>query len=281
MSYILRAIGTLPSLGMLAAGDHLLLRRDGPPQQWNFNNGQLQGIGTANGVTTCLEVRGSGNTPGTLVQLSSCTGALNQQWTMIDTPGLPSDTQFWSGLPGTTTYPLCLDSSGGPPSSGTQLVINTCSAAAASQNWIVRGMEIQLNSNAPYLCFSVDGSLTANGTQVLSYSCAEGPAELWYYEAGEIVGLGTNGTKTKCLAAAGTVAGSLVEISACTGGEKQKWLMVPGSRVGAASSASVVVITFGDRNLCVDSSGGQPVGGGTQLVLNTCTAVASQNWLVR
>ena len=65
------------------ARDHLLLRR-WPPQQWNFNNGQLQGIGTANGVSTRLEVKGSGDTPGALVQLSSCTGALNQQWTMMD-----------------------------------------------------------------------------------------------------------------------------------------------------------------------------------------------------
>jgi WD40 repeat protein len=295
MSYILRAFGILPLLAILAAsfcpahaaqlqvnsnipftcasvqggntanGTPVILYScgDGPPQQWNYIDGQLQGIGTANGVTTCLEANGS--TSGSKVVLSACNGGQNQQWYFQDNNVVVVEGN------------LCLDSS---PGLGNQLVVNACTPAT-SQNWIVRGMEIQLNSDAPYVCFSVDGSLAANGTQVLSYSCAEGPAELWYFESGQIVGLGTNGTKTKCLAAGGTTPGSLVEISACTGGEKQKWLMVPGTRVGASSSAAVIVITFGDRNLCVDSSGGQPVGDGTQLVLNTCTAVASQNWIVR
>ena len=295
MSYILRAFGILPLLAILAAsfcpahaaqlqvnsnipftcasvqggntanGTPVILYScgDGPPQQWNYIDGQLEGIGTANGVTTCLEANGS--TSGSKVVLSACNGGQNQQWYFQDNNVVVVEGN------------LCLDSS---PGLDNQLVVNACTPAT-SQNWIVRGMEIQLNSNAPYVCFSVDGSLTANGTQVLSYSCAEGPAESWYFESGQIVGLGTNGTKTKCLAAGGTTPGSLVEISACTGGEKQKWLMVPGTRVGSSSSAAVIVITFGDKNLCVDSSGGQPVGDGTQLVLNTCTAVASQNWIVR
>jgi hypothetical protein len=295
MRYILRAFGILPLLAMLAGsfcpahaaqlqvnsnipftcasvqggdtanGTPVILYScgDGPPQQWNYNNGQLQGIGTANGVTTCLEA--SGSTTGSKVILSACNGEQNQQWYFQD-----NNVVVVQGN-------LCLDSS---PGLGNQLVVNACTPAT-SQNWIVRGMEIQLNSDAPYVCFSVDGSLIANGTPVLSYSCAEGPAELWYFEAGEIIGLGTNGTNTKCLQAGGSTPGSLVKISACTGGAGQKFLMVPGTRVGASSSAAVIVITLGGVNLCVDSAGGQPVGGGTELVLNACTAVASQNWIVR
>jgi hypothetical protein len=295
MSYILRALGILPMLAMLAAsfcpahaaqlqvnsnipftcasvlggdtanGTPVILYScgDGPPQQWNYNDGQLQGIGTANGVTTCLEANGS--TAGSKVVISACSGGQNQQWYFQDNNVVVVEGN------------LCLDSS---PGLGNQLVVNACTPAT-SQNWIVRGMEIQLNSNAPYVCFSVDGSLTANGTQVLSYSCAEGPAESWYFESGEIVGLGTNGTKTKCLTAGGTTSGSLVEISTCNGGAKQKWLMAPGARVGGSSSADVIAITFGNTNLCVDSAGGQPLGGGTQLLLNTCTGVSSQNWIVR
>ena len=128
------------------------------------------------------------------------------------------------------------------------------------------------------MCFSLKGSLTANGTPVLSYSCDDGPAQQWYFSAGEIVGLGTNGTKTKCLSAVSNAAGSLVELSACTGAATQQWLMAPGSRIGVGAGA---FIQLGNSDLCVDSSGGAVVGLGTELVLNMCTGVASQNWIVR
>jgi len=169
---------------------------------------------------------------------------------------------------------LCLDSS---PGLDSQLVVNACTPAV-SQNWNLRGMEIQLNSNAPYTCFSLEGSRTANGTPVLSYSCDDGPAQQWYFSAGQIVGLGTNGTKIKCLTAVSNAAGSLVELSACTGAATQQWLMAPGARIGVSAGA---FIQLGNSDLCVDSSGGATVGLGTELVLNTCTGVASQNWIVR
>jgi len=289
MSYIFRAFGILPVLAMLAAsvcpahaaqlqaasnapfmcaavqggtttnGTPVISYScgDGPPQQWNYLNGQLLGIGTANGVTTCLEANGS--TSGSKVVLSSCTGGQNQQWYFQDNNVVVVEGN------------LCLDSS---PGLGNQLVVNACTPAT-SQNWIVRGMEIQLNSDAPYVCFSVDGSLTANGTPVLAYSCAESPAELWYFEAGRIVGLGTDGTKTKCLTAAAKTSGSAVEISACNGEAKQQWLMVPASRVGVSGSAAV--ITLKNSSLCVDNPGGTD----SALVLNTCSTAVSQNWIVR
>jgi hypothetical protein len=169
MSYILRAFGILPLLAILAAsfcpahaaqlqvnsnipftcasvqggntanGTPVILYScgDGPPQQWNYIDGQLQGIGTANGVTTCLEANGS--TSGSKVVLSACNGGQNQQWYFQDNNVVVVEGN------------LCLDSS---PGLGNQLVVNACTPAT-SQNWIVRGMEIQLNSDAPYVCFSV------------------------------------------------------------------------------------------------------------------------------
>jgi hypothetical protein len=293
MNYFLRALGTLPLLALLTIslttaraaelqvagsapyacasvqgcttinGTPVLLYScgDGPPQQWNYNQGELTGIGTANGLSTCLEVNGTES--GAPVVISSCNGSVSQQWRF-------QVNNVISMLAGN----LCLDSS---PGLDNQLVVNACTPAA-TQNWNTRGMEIQLNSSAPYKCFSLEGSLTANGTPVLSYSCDDGPAQQWYFSAGQIVGLGTNGTNIKCLTAASNAAASLVELSACTGEATQQWLMAPGSRIGVAAGA---FIQLGDSDLCVDSSGGARVGLGTELVLNTCTGAASQNWLVR
>jgi len=289
MRYILRAFGILPLLAILAAssgpahaaqlqvngnapyacasvqggttanGTPVLLYScgDAPPQQWNYVDGQLQGIGTANGLTTCLEATGS--TSGSKVVISACSGGQNQQW------------YFQVNNVVVVQGNLCLDSS---PGLDNQLVVNSCSSAT-SQNWNVRGMEIQLSSNAPYVCFSVAGSLTAKGTQVLSYSCDEGPAQQWYFSAGQIIGLGTNGTNTKCLTAGGKTPGSTVELNACTAGDKQQWLIVPASRVGVSGNTSA--ITLKNSEVCVDGSAGTDA----PLVLNKCAAVASQNWIVR
>jgi hypothetical protein len=291
-SNILRALGTLPFLGLLAAtsspahaaelqvngsspfacasvqggttanGTPVILYScgDGPPQQWNYNNGQLTGIGTANGVSTCLEANGS--SPGSPVQLFACNGAQNQQW------------RFQANNIISVEANLCLDSS---PGLFNELVVNTCSPAA-TQNWIVRGMEFQVNGSQPYSCFSVDGSLIANNTPVLAYSCDFGPAQQWYFDDGQIVGLGTNGTNTKCLTAAGTTSGSVVELSTCNSKGTQTWLMLPGTHIGLSASS---LVQLGNSDLCVDSSGGPVIGGGTELVLHSCTAVASQNWIVR
>jgi hypothetical protein len=288
MSYISRAFGILPLLaiwgassspahaaqlqvnssapyacasvqgGTTANGTPVILYScgDGPPQQWSYNDGQLQGIGTANGLTMCLEANGTA--PGSPVQLFSCNTGQNQQWYFQDNNVVEVQSN------------LCLDSS---PGLGNQLVVNACSPAA-SQNWNVRGMEIQLNSSAPYTCFSVNGSLTANGTRVDAYSCDEGPAQQWYFSAGQIIGLGTNGTNTKCLMAAGKTSGSAVEISACSGGAAQQWLIVPGARIGLPASG---LVQLGDSDLCVDSAAGT----GQTLVVNKCTGGASQNWIVR
>src|SRR5580704_8333742 len=38
-----------------------------PQNEWYYIEGQFEGIGTANGVVTCLDVKGNGTTPGTLV----------------------------------------------------------------------------------------------------------------------------------------------------------------------------------------------------------------------
>jgi ricin-type beta-trefoil lectin protein len=248
-----------------------------PNDQWNYFGGQFLGLGSgANGATTCLDVKDSGTTSGTLVDLNTCTGGQNQQWKITNGENL--------GLSGLTLIVgtqsgLCLDSSGGPGvGGGTQLVVNTCTGTG-SQNWIAREMLFELDASSPYTCFSVNGADIAQGTPVITYSCDGGPGELWNYEQGQLYGIGTNGESHKCLTPAGHAVGSLVVLDKCNGKTTQQWIIETIGDAGGTGTADLVANV--QSGLCLDSSGGPPVGGGTQLVTNACTGAASQNWLVR
>jgi hypothetical protein len=306
MNRILRITATLPFLGLLGASlspaNAAQLQVDGnapylcaavqgakiangtaviayscsgaPDDQWNYVEGQFQGIGTTNGVSTCLDVKDSGTTAGTLVDLSACTGAQNQQWIIENGAvlGHATSTLIIGAQSG-----LCLDSSGGPTvGGGPQLVINACTGAT-SQNWNVREMQIQLDANAPYVCVAVSGANAAQGTPVVAYSCSGGPEDLWNFSAGEFWGIGTESGKYKCLTSTGTAAGSVVVLDKCTGRGTQEWSV---ENHGLEAPSANIIISRG-AGLCLDSSGGPPIDGGTQLVINPCTGAASQNWNVR
>lgn len=244
----------------------------GPNDHWQYIGGQLEGIGTSSAGAKCLDVEGQGMTPGTLVDLYACVGQMNQQWIILDGTyiGLPSSTLIQGVQSG-----LCLDSAGGPSvGGGTQLVMNTCTGAG-SQNWILREMQFQLVPSDPYVCASVGSS--ANGSPVISYSCDGAPSQLWNYVNGEIYGLGSEGTKDKCLTVTAATAGSLVELDKCTGKATQQWFMLDWFLADGGITNAIGI----GGGLCLDNSGGPPSGGGTQLVINPCTGAASQNWNVR
>jgi hypothetical protein len=244
----------------------------GSNQSWNYLEGQL--IGSIAGL--CLDVEDNGTAPGTLVDYYTCHGSQNQQWTIE------------AGQNGTTAVVgvqsgLCLDSSGGPSEGGgTQLIINTCSGST-SQNWNVRRTMFELNTNAPYLCISVNNAETKNGTAVIATSCATAFQDEWNYNYGTLDGIGTanpgSGEVYKCLTATSDKSGSTVELSSCTSKLKdtQLWTVENGTLLGLPATTLIV----GVNGLCIDSQGGPSVGGGTQLIIDTCTGATSQNWIMR
>jgi hypothetical protein len=242
-------------------------------QQWNYLEGQLiGGIGT----NMCLDVADNGTTAGTLVDFYTCHGSQNQQW------------KIEAGQDGTTAIVgvqsgFCLDSSGGPTEGGgTQLVINPCSGAT-SQNWNVRRSMFELNTDAPYLCIAVNNAETVAGTAVQTSSCSVAFEDEWDYNYGTLDGIGTanpgSGEKYKCLTATGSTSGSTLVLDACgaTLRRTQLWTIENGAVLGLPASTLIV----GVNGLCVDSQGGPPVSGGTQLIIDTCTGATSQNWIVR
>lgn len=242
-------------------------------QQWNYLEGQFVG---GVGSNMCLDVADNGTTAGTLVDYYTCHGSQNQQWKIEAGPdGSTAIVGVQSGF--------CLDSSGGPAEGGgTQLVINPCSGAT-SQNWNVRRSMFELNTNAPNLCIAVNNAETVAGTPVQTSSCSVAFEDEWDYNYGTLDGIGTanpgTGEKYKCLTATGSTSGSTLVLDRCTTTLKptQLWTIENGALLGLPASTLIV----GVNGLCVDSKGGPPVSGGTQLIIDSCTGATSQNWIVR
>ncbi len=293
MTHILRILGTLPLLGLLAASLGLANAAQiqlnsgapflcvtveggntapgtpaiayscsgGPEDQWQFINGQFQGIGTANGVSTCLDVQGGVVAAGALVVLNTCNGAASQQWAVT----------YGGGRLFTEISPVlgsCLDSSGGPSvGGGTQLVINPCSSPK-SQNWIVRSAQFQVSSGPPYLCATVQRNKTASGTPVIASACNGGPGQLWDFENALVHGVGTQNGEHTCLTTNSSSPVATVTLSTCNGYNWDAWVAV-GCAYGSlcGGGPQVGIIAFYDGG-CLDSSGGPSVTGGTQLVIN-------------
>jgi len=140
--------------------------------------------------------------------------------------------------------------------------------------------QLQVNGGTPYLCAAVQGSNIANKTPVIAYPCSGGPNDHWQYIGGQLQGIGTSSAGAKCLdvEGQGTTPGTLVDLYACVGQLNQQWEIVDGTTMGLPTSTLVMGV---QSLLCLDSAGGPSVGGGTQLVMNTCTGSGSQNWILR
>jgi alpha-glucosidase len=137
--------------------------------------------------------------------------------------------------------------------------------------------QLQVSSNAPYMCAAVSGGEIANGTPVIAYSCAAAFGQQWNYVGGQFEGIGTTGSKSMCLDVEGnkTTAGTLVDLYECNGGQNQQWQVITTATTGTT-------VIFGvQSSMCLDSSGGPATGGGTQLIINTCNYGSSQTWIMR
>jgi len=254
----------------------------GPEDQWQFVDGQLEGIGTANGVSTCLDLQGGVAVAGALVVLNTCNGAASQQWSndLQEGPGSTLYTGIVVSVPIISV--ACLDSSGGPSvGGGTQLVINPC-AIVKSQNWIVRGAQLQVSAGPPYLCATVQGNKTASGTPVISSACDGGPGQLWDFENAVVYGVGTENGEHKCLT---TNASNTVTLSTCNKNYdwQEYWYGIGCAIDGQCGGGPQVGVISWAREACLDSTGGPSVTGGTQLVINpSCfMGVPPEAWNVR
>ena len=247
-------------------------------QQWIWSNGQLFGLGTANGAGNCLYAGVADPNPVAVV-MSTCSNSV------ITNPSV--DWEIVSGkiLNGNNSVIGCLDSQG-QIGAGLQLVVNNCNNSA-SQTWSLKGVTITqtsaqtVNGGTITVCADVGGAATANGTPVGPYPCNNQLNEQWMLSNGQFIGLGTANATSECLSVKGnsTEPGALVELDTCKNGNSfQLWTVLGVS--SSSGSPSGVIISSGN-GFCLDSRG--QAGAGLQLAVNPCgdNLPAGQAWTLK
>jgi hypothetical protein len=155
-------------------------------EQWSFDDrGHLEGVGTANGETKCLERTGSN-----LVILSSC----NQTW------GVTFDYLGLIFLEPGGIIASCLNSRAKYGSTA-QVVADDCVVGTLSEGWVLRDIAITqpIPSTDQTACVDVSDNAINGGAPVIAYPCKLGGNERWTYFDGELQGVSTKSVTT-CLA---------------------------------------------------------------------------------
>jgi glucose/arabinose dehydrogenase len=120
-------------------------------------------VGGGSGL--CLDVKGASSTPGAIVQVYTCNGGSNQQWSLTAAGELRT-------LGGTR----CLDAKGAATAAGTPLISWTCNGQA-NQRWTVVGKTIR--GAASGLCMDVVNGSTQAGAPVQLWTCHGGANQVW------------------------------------------------------------------------------------------------------
>ncbi|HEY7814006.1 MAG TPA: ricin-type beta-trefoil lectin domain protein, partial [Nakamurella sp.] len=238
------------------------------------------------GSGKCLDDPSGKTSNKTPVDLSSCTGKANQNWTVV-----PDGTIRTGGK--------CLDVVGGSTANGAKLQLYTCNSADLGQVWQA-GTDSQLVNVKSKKCLDVPSARAGNGTRPVIEPCANSatqPNEHWLRPAAPLV----SGTPGKCAAvsgaaavlagcanttaqhwqaqpdgtvraagkclASGTTAGSAVSVAACSGAASTKWQLVSKNPVAVQVSSGGLCVT-------VPSSG-------TRLIMEPCVNNATDTWQLR
>jgi GH25 family lysozyme M1 (1,4-beta-N-acetylmuramidase) len=255
--------------------------------------GTTGSIRQGGGTSKCLDDPAGKTGNGTPVDLSSCTGKANQNWTVVQDGTIRTGNAKTGGK--------CLDVVGGSTANGAKLQLYTCGSGDLGQVWEA-GTDGQLMNLKSRKCLDVPVTSAANGTRPVIEPCANSatqPNEHWIRpaapiasgEPGRCIAVSGNGTAAvlascvntaaqhwqaepdgtikaagKCLAEAGTTARSAVTVGTCSGAAATKWELASKNQVAVEIASTV-------SGLCVTA----PVTG-SQLVVAACTNNAAGTW---
>lgn len=223
--------------------------REANDQQWWHNADQsLTTLGR------CLDVKGNLTTSGTQVALYDCNGVGGQKWVQ-QTNGTLLNPQ--SGL--------CLTTPAGNTANGTVLDIEVCKNTAAQKFFVNSGHPV--STPAAGKCMDVSGNDLYGNWQVPAvqiWDCIATAADQHWV----VTSNNTVETMTRCLDVAGnsTAAGSKVDLFNCNGVGGQQWIQRADGTLFNPPSG-----------LCLAAPAGNTANG-TQLVIETCTGAASQQF---
>jgi hypothetical protein len=215
--------------------------------------GQLQVY--AGSDTRCLDAANNqGVVNGSPVQVWTCLGTPNQQWTAEPDGSLRS-----------VAYGRCLDAVNGGQANGTRLQLWDC-LGDAEQDWVGPP---EPNGGGPVKglgsgrCLDVPGAGISPGARPQLYSCLGDAQQQWLLEGQQLRVYGD-----KCLDASGdgTTEGTPVQIWYCTGARQQQWSWGADGTIRSLPSG-----------LCLDPLG-QGTANGTKLQLWECSGESSESW---
>jgi glucose/arabinose dehydrogenase len=111
----------------------------------------------------CVDVNGAGSADGTKIQLWTCNGGANQQWTRT----------------GSTLRALgkCMGVAGGATADGSLVQLSTCTGTGG-QNWTAGANGSLVNAGSGK-CLDANGGSSADGTQLIIWSCHGGTNQRW------------------------------------------------------------------------------------------------------
>jgi hypothetical protein len=104
---------------------------------------------------------------------------------------------------------------------------------------------------------------SANGNPVTSYQCNNSPAQTWYFDGQNHLGI-----NYKCVAANGTANGTKAALAPCDGSARQVWRLGPDDSLIHQASGRCLDVP--------DSS----TTDGVQLQLYECNGSTAQRWSV-
>jgi len=206
----------------------------------------------------CMDDRGDDNTDGNAVQAYTCNGIASQDWT--------------AEANGTITHggTYCLEPAGGDTASGTLVVLESCTAGNAAQQWITQSGRGLYNPDSG-LC--LDDAVATNGTQLELYACGQGDPEIWTMPYTDPT---ATGEITSQIAAGwcldnwqgATTNNNKVDIYTCNGGtDSQEWTVEADGTIQVAGG-------------CLAVAGGGTANG-TLVEWYPCIGVSNQDWIYR
>jgi Ricin-type beta-trefoil lectin domain len=206
----------------------------------------------------CIDDAGNSTTPGSPVDLITCTNDNEQNWT-ID----PDQTIEVNGL--------CLDTQGEATASGTPLVVNTCDPSSdATQQWQQGAGNTVVNVGSG-LCLDDPGASMTSGTALDVATCNGSAEQVWPLPVAQapppppptgplFSAQVESNTNVPCL----QDATKKVEIKECIGIATQNWTVEPNGNLV-------------NSGLCMDTAG-EAITDGTLVVLATCNSSQTQVW---
>jgi GH25 family lysozyme M1 (1,4-beta-N-acetylmuramidase) len=151
----------------------------------------------------CIDDTGASKADGTRIQIWTCSGEKQQNWTLVQDETL-------------RVFGMCLDDENGGTANGNPVQLYTCGAGNVNQRWIVEtdGELVNVKSGK---CLDDAGYKTANGTKLQIWSCTGATNQRWTPPAVPFA----SGVAGLCLNDKSASNGGEIEALTCDGASAQ------------------------------------------------------------